>query len=62
VLHGGTVPVVTRRVVASAPGRDGLATVLNEQRVGETRYFDAAGFVGRTLGLAPPAPELTKSF
>jgi hypothetical protein len=61
-LHGGTVPVVTRRVVASAPGRDGLATVLNEQRVGETRYFDAAGFIGRTLGLAPPALELTKSF
>ena len=25
-----------------------------------TRYFDAAGFVGRTLGLTPPAPEVTK--
>ncbi|MFL5333092.1 MAG: alkaline phosphatase family protein [Geminicoccaceae bacterium] len=57
-LHGGTVPLVTRRVVASAPGRDRLATVLNEQLVGGTRYFDSAGFVGRTLGLTPPAPEL----
>ena len=53
-LHGGTVPPVVRRVVASDPGRDGLMTVLNEQVVGDTRYFDAAGFVGRTLGLSPP--------
>ena len=55
-LHGGTVPTVERRVVASAPGRDGLVTVLNEQLVAETRYFDAAGFVGRTLGLTPSCP------
>ncbi|MFO1074451.1 MAG: alkaline phosphatase family protein [Geminicoccaceae bacterium] len=59
-LHGGTAPAVTRRIIASEPGRDGLVTVLNEQLVGETRYFDAAGFVGRTLGLTPPLPELTK--
>ena len=55
-LHGGTLPAVTRRVVASEPGRGGLATVLNEQLVGDVRYFDAAGFVGRTLGLTPPQP------
>ncbi len=29
----------------------GLRTVLNFQRVGTQRYFDAAGFPGRTLGL-----------
>jgi hypothetical protein len=26
-------------------------TVLNFQRIGNQRYFDAAGFPGRTLGL-----------
>jgi type I phosphodiesterase/nucleotide pyrophosphatase len=30
-----------------------LVTVLNYQTVGTTRYFDAAGFPGRTVGLAP---------
>ena len=59
-LHGGTVPAVTRQVIASEPGRGGLATVLNEQLMGETRHFDAAGFVGRTLGLAPPQPGLAQ--
>jgi hypothetical protein len=29
--------------------------VLNFQRVGSQRYFDAAGFPGRTLGLEPDA-------
>ena len=33
------------------PGADGLATVLIGQRVGSTRYFDAAGFPGRTVGM-----------
>jgi len=28
-----------------------LRTVLNFQRVGKQRYFDAAGFPGRTVGL-----------
>ena len=32
---------------------NGLETVLNVQRVGSQRYFDAAGFPGRTLGLEP---------
>ena len=53
-LHGGTVPPITQRITASEPTREGLATVLNEQLVGDTRYFDAAGFIGRTLGLTPP--------
>jgi arylsulfatase A-like enzyme len=37
--------------VASKPSANGLRTVLNFQRVGTQRYFDAAGFPGRTLGL-----------
>ena len=35
------------------PAENGLQTVLNTQRVGSQRYFDAAGFAGRTLGLQP---------
>ncbi|MGB8401522.1 alkaline phosphatase family protein [Bradyrhizobium sp.] len=37
--------------VKSQPAANGLRTVLNFQRVGTQRYFDAAGFPGRTLGL-----------
>ena len=38
------------------PAASGLRTVLNFQRVGSQRYFDAAGFPGRTVGLdADPA-------
>jgi hypothetical protein len=39
--------------VTSRPSVNGLRTVLNFQRVGTQRYFDAAGFPGRTLGLEP---------
>jgi hypothetical protein len=48
---GGPVSAV-RKVVASDPGPGGIRTYLNEQIVGTTRYFDAAGFNGRTVGLA----------
>jgi hypothetical protein len=40
--------VLTKR---SAPGANGLRTVLMYQSVGKTMYFDAAGFPGRTVGL-----------
>ena len=39
----------------SAPAANGLKTVLKYQTVGKTRYFDVAGFPGRTLGLEPKA-------
>ena len=39
-------------VIESAPGPDGIKTVLDRQSVGATRYFDAAGFPGRTVGLS----------
>jgi hypothetical protein len=51
-LPNGTVPVVTSRMVASEPAANGLVTVLDMQTVGTTRYFDAAGFPGRTVGLS----------
>jgi Type I phosphodiesterase / nucleotide pyrophosphatase len=52
VLPGGTIPEVTSRVVTSDAAPNGLVTVLDMQRVGTTRYFDAAGFPGRTVGLS----------
>jgi len=51
-LPDGRLPEVVSKVVMSAPAANGLTTVLNMQVVGETRYFDAAGFPGRTLGLS----------
>jgi arylsulfatase A-like enzyme len=60
VLPNGTLPEVTSRVVTSDPAPNGLATVLNMQMVGNTRYFDAAGFPGRTVGLSTtPLPGTT---
>ena len=51
-MPNGPIPEVSGRIVASDPAPNGLATVLNMQAVGTTRYFDAAGFIGRTVGLS----------
>jgi hypothetical protein len=50
-MPGGAAPKVTRAVVRSAAGKSGQPTMVLLQRVGDTRYFDAAGYSGRTLGL-----------
>ncbi len=39
------------RLMLSAPDAMGRRTVLQTQVIGDTRYFDAAGYPGRTLGL-----------
>jgi hypothetical protein len=54
-LPNGALPDVTSRVVMSDAAANGLVTVLNMQMVGTTRYFDAAGFPGRTVGLSSSA-------
>ena len=54
-LPNGAVPDVSSRVVTSDPAANGLITVLDMQMVGATRYFDAAGFPGRTVGLSATA-------
>ena len=51
-MLNGALPQVTGCVMTSEPASNGLVTVLNRQMVGETRYFDAAGFPGRTVGLS----------
>ena len=47
----GATPRAYKGSVSSRPDAQGLRTVLNFQRVLNQRYFDAAGFPGRTLGL-----------
>jgi hypothetical protein len=48
----GALPDVTSRVVVSEPAANLLTTIVNMQTVGDTRYFDAGGFPGRTVGLS----------
>jgi len=50
-MPGGKTPAHVASVMRSRPAAGGLRTVLEWQRVGATRYFDAAGFSGRTVGL-----------
>jgi len=50
-LAGGAPVKAQSRVIKSAPGAEGVQTILNLQTVGATRYFDAAGFAGKTVGL-----------
>jgi hypothetical protein len=50
-MPNGATPQAFAGSVKSKPSANGLRTVLNFQRVGTQRYFDTAGFPGRTLGL-----------
>jgi hypothetical protein len=56
-MPGGKVPRHVTETARSDPTAAGLATVLNYQRIGKTRYFDAAGFPERTVGLVDDAPR-----
>jgi hypothetical protein len=46
---------VAGRPLVTAPSANGLRTLVDVQTVGDTRYFDAGGFIGRTLGLSEGA-------
>jgi len=50
-LPGGAMPAATAGVLRSSPSAAGLQTMVVYQQVGLTRYFDAAGFPGRSVGL-----------
>src|SRR3954463_9777337 len=50
-MPNGATPQAFSGTAKSQPAANGLRTVLAFQRVGTQRYFDAAGFPGRTLGL-----------
>src|SRR5215470_8567429 len=50
-MPNGVTPKAVAATLKSQPAANGLRTVLMFQRVGTQRYFDVAGFPGRTLGL-----------
>jgi hypothetical protein len=56
-LPGGAEPAVTAQTLRAEPAANGLATVLSAYQVDKTRYFSAAGFPGRTVGLTEQRAE-----
>jgi Type I phosphodiesterase / nucleotide pyrophosphatase len=50
-LPNGIVPKSADGTITSKPAANGLRTVVKFQRVLSQRYFDVAGFPGRTVGL-----------
>jgi predicted AlkP superfamily pyrophosphatase or phosphodiesterase len=50
-MPAGPIPQSFSESIESEPAANGLRTVLKFQRVRTQRYFDVAGFPGRTLGL-----------
>jgi len=50
-LPGGIIPKMADGSIVSKPAANGLKTVVKYQRVLSQRYFDVAGFPGRTVGL-----------
>ena len=50
-MPNGATPKAVAASVKSEPAANGLRTVMNYQRVGNQRYFDVAGFPGRSVGL-----------
>lgn len=50
-MPNGALPAVTSEIVRSEPDAGGRITVLVTKSIGATRYLDAAGYPGRTLGL-----------
>jgi predicted AlkP superfamily pyrophosphatase or phosphodiesterase len=58
-LPNGITPKFADGQIVSKPSASGLRTVLRYQRVSSQRYFDAAGFEGRTVGLDAGAKKKT---
>jgi hypothetical protein len=56
-LPNGAPPAVKRQMVRSKPAGNGLATVVETESVGDTFYYDEAGFPGRTVGLPAEMPN-----
>jgi hypothetical protein len=50
-MPGNEVPAFEQRDLESPLASNGVKTVLKYEVVGETRYFDAGGFPGKTVGL-----------
>ncbi len=50
-LPGGAEASAAPKAIRSTPAANGFVTVLDEQDVGDHRYFDAAGAPGKAVGL-----------
>jgi hypothetical protein len=50
-LPNGITPKAIEATIVSKPASNGLKTIVKYQRVLTQRYFDVAGFPGRTVGL-----------
>jgi arylsulfatase A-like enzyme len=50
-LPNGIIAKAVDGTIVSKPAANGLKTIIKYQRVLSHRYFDAAGFAGRTVGL-----------
>ncbi|WP_173149145.1 hypothetical protein [Pseudomonas sp. MS15a(2019)] len=50
-LEGNKRVKASHQVRRAAPAASGLVAGLKTQNVGSTRYLDAAGFKGRSVGL-----------
>jgi hypothetical protein len=53
-MPNGPMPAWRSALQVSQPDKAGRRTVVQTQIVGNSRYFDAAGYPGRTLGLSVP--------
>jgi Type I phosphodiesterase / nucleotide pyrophosphatase len=56
-LPNGITPKAFDGKIVSRPAANGLQTMVKFQRVATQRYFDAAGFAGRTVGLDAAADK-----
>src|SRR6266566_150919 len=56
-LPNGITPKASDGKIVSKPAANGLRTTVKYQRVLSQRYFDAAGFEGRTVGLEADGPK-----
>jgi hypothetical protein len=50
-LPNGIIPKAADGTIVSKPASNGLQTIVKFQHVSSQRYFDAAGFPGRTVGI-----------
>jgi hypothetical protein len=50
-MPNGAMPTATSSIIKSAPDAEGHITMIATQNVGDEKYFDTAGYPGKTLGL-----------
>ena len=58
-LPNGVTPKASEGKLVSKPAANGLQTIVKYQRVLSQRYFDAAGFPGRTVGIEAEGKQKT---